>query len=114
MAISEALLSEKNNIQEYQQTLDMGEITQFTNVMAARADHLYRHKLWHALEDWENHTNEWKTSPFGKVDIAEISNLSDAFTKTAVQCERNLPGASSAVAELKRLVADFREAMPIV
>jgi dynein heavy chain len=36
------------------------------------------------------------------------------ITKIVMQCERNLPEGSSAVAYLKKLVFDFKEAMPIV
>lgn len=36
------------------------------------------------------------------------------YTKTVIQCERNLPPGSTAVAYLKTLVFDFRETMPIV
>lgn len=36
------------------------------------------------------------------------------YTKTVIQCERNLPVTSTAVAKLKSLVFDFRETMPIV
>ena len=84
------------------------------NVDDAKRLHLYRFKLWHALEDWQNYTESWISQPFNAINIKEISALAESFTKTAVMCERNLPGDSSAVKELKMLVASFRETMPIV
>jgi hypothetical protein len=55
----------------------MGEITQFMNVDEANMSHRYRHKLWHALEDWQNYTKKWQSNPFHAVDIQEITTLSE-------------------------------------
>lgn len=60
-------------------------------------------------------TEKWKTSPFESIEVSEISEKADHFTKTVIQCERNIqPEGNSAVAMLKKLVFDFRETMPIV
>ena len=43
-----------------------------------------------------------------------IQAESAKHAKTVLVCERNLPGGSTAVACLKKLVFDFKETMPIV
>ena len=111
---TQQLLKKKSSIQEYQLTLDMGEICQFQDVEEARKNHVYRHKLWSALKDWQDYTDRWQVEPFEDIDIKQISQLSEQFTKISIQCERNLPAHSTAVKTLKKIVGDFRETMPIV
>lgn len=108
------LKKSKGDIQEYQQTLDMGTINQFGNVDEAKRNHEFRYKLWHALRDWMEYTNGWMSDIFEKIDTHAIKLLSDKYTKISLQCERNLPAGSSAVTGLKKLVSDFRETMPVV
>ena len=107
-------MGRQKSIQEYQRTLDMGEITQFHDVEEAKRKHIYRAKLWRALNDWTNLIRKWETATFEDIDVEKISHIADKFTKTTVQCERNLPTTSTAVAHLKKLVFDFKETMPIV
>lgn len=92
----------------------MGEITQFHDVEEAKRKHIYRAKLWRALNDWTNLMHKWVTANFDDIDVEKISHIAEKFTKTTVQCERNLPTTSTAVKHLKKLVFDFKETMPIV
>jgi hypothetical protein len=92
----------------------MGAPTQFFNVDEVKKDHMYRYKLWHALDDWIRYTNDWMNDDFKNIDTKAISALAEKFTKISRECERNLPHDSSAVQGLKKLVGDFRETMPIV
>ena len=108
------LVSKRESIQEYQRTLDMGEISQFNDVEEAKRKHIYRAKLWRALNDWTNMIRRGETAAFDDIDVEQISATSDKFSKTAIQCERNLDPTSTAVQKLKKLVFDFKETMPIV
>ena len=110
-----ALLTQKaRDITEFQQTLEL-DVSTFDYVDSARSEMLYRLKLWRALHEWGDVLVEkWKTAPFEQVDVSEITVNAENYTKIALQCERNLPEGSTAVARLKQLVFDFRETMPIV
>ena len=44
----------------------------------------------------------------------DILEQATQITKIVLQCERNLPENSKAVQYLKKMVFDFKEAMPIV
>jgi hypothetical protein len=91
------------------------DITSFGYVDDAKAAMIYRAKLWKSLHEWGVVlVNKWKTAPFDQVDVLEITTKAEQYTKIALQCERNLPAGSTAVARLKQLVFDFRETMPIV
>ena len=91
------------------------DVSKFDLVEEVRVAMLYRVKLWKSLDEWGNVLVEkWRTAPFEHVDVGEITQKSEYYTKVALQCERNLPVGSSAVAKLKQLVFDFRETMPIV
>lgn len=112
--VCEQLYQKAKDIHEFQKTLDM-DVSKFDQVEEVRVGMMYRAKLWKALDEWGNVLVEkWRTAPFEQVDVSEISQKSEYYTKVALQCERNLPQGSTAVARLKQLVFDFRETMPIV
>jgi len=92
----------------------MDEITPFENIDEAKQNHVYRARLWKALSEWTILIKQWETDKFENIEVDEISRIAESYTKTVIQCERNLPANSSAVKELKKLVFDFKETMPIV
>lgn len=57
----------------------------------------FRSKLWRALHESKNHIEEWEAVKFINIDVNDITNKSEYYTKIAMQCERNLPKGSSAV-----------------
>lgn len=61
------LVKRKELIQEYQKTLDMGDITMFSNVEDARLAHKYRHQMWHALNNWADMKQKWETDSFQNI-----------------------------------------------
>lgn len=78
------------------------DITSLSYVDEARQSMLYRAKLWRSLHEWGVVlVTKWKTAPFEQVDVQEISQKAEQYTKIALQCERNLPADSTAVARLK-------------
>ena len=88
--------------------------TNFDDVEELRQAMLTRKKMWTHLHEWRQLTKEWQTSAFESIDVGTIQTKADYFTKISVQCERKLPDNCTAVKELKKLVFDFRETMPIV
>lgn len=93
-----ATLTQKSkDINEFQKTLDM-DVSAFGYVEDTRVAMQYRSKLWRSLHEWGNVLVEkWRTAPFEKVDVSEITQKSEFYTKIALQCERNLPSNSTAV-----------------
>ena len=50
------------------------EVSPFEDVEEVRVAMLYRLKLWRALHEWGVVLVEkWKTAPFEKVDVSEIT-----------------------------------------
>jgi hypothetical protein len=78
------IVKKKENIQEYQKTLDMGQIEQFNNVEEARQAMSYRIRLWRALIEWKACINRWETDPFEDIEVEEITTKSDKLTKTVI------------------------------
>jgi dynein heavy chain, axonemal len=108
------LVEKSKKIQEFQKTLDM-DVSGFDYVEESKQNMNYRARLWRALNEWQELIDSWKNSPFELIEVSEISIKADLYTKTVIQCERNIqPEGSSAVVRLKKLVFDFRETMPIV
>ena len=108
------ILDKKKKIQIYQKTMDMGHIEPFTNVEETKVLLNHRAKLWNSIKVWTENVRIWQTSRFEDVDIDRIREESALHAKIVLQCERNLPPGSSAVAFLKKLVFDFKETVPIV
>lgn len=68
------------------------DVSAFDDVEQVRQGMLYRVKLWKSLDEWGNVlVAKWRTAPFEKVDVSEITQKSEYYTKVALQCERNLP-----------------------
>jgi dynein heavy chain len=72
-----------------------------------------KQKLWKGLDTWQNLTTEWKDMPFKDVDAQEMGKQVTIHSKIASQAIRNLPG-NMAAPLLKRKVADFEGALPVV
>ena len=70
--VCDQILEKRDSIQEYQRTLDMGEITQFLDVEEAKRKYTYRAKLWKALNDWTNLTRKWEVACFEDIDVDNI------------------------------------------
>ena len=71
--ICKQIKNKKDRIQNYQRRLDMGEITAFEKVEIAQHNHLYRSKLWRALDEWTGLVSKWENTIFDKIDVATIS-----------------------------------------
>lgn len=104
----------KQKIQDYQKTLDMGEIVKFENVETALQTQKYRKMLWHSIRNWTSKVAQWETENFDNIDVDLISLEAERYTKTVIQCERELPTDSSALIFLKQRVTEFKDTMPIV
>jgi hypothetical protein len=71
--ICSVLTQKSKDINEFQKTLDM-DVSAFDDVENVRLGMLYRVKLWKSLDEWGNVLVEkWRTAPFEKVDVSEIT-----------------------------------------
>lgn len=62
--ICKQIKQKKDRIQNYQRKLDMGEITAFEMVEQAQHNHLYRSRLWRALDEWTGLVAKWESTIF--------------------------------------------------
>jgi hypothetical protein len=62
--ICKQIKHKKDRIQNYQRKLDMGEITPFEIVEQAQHNHLYRLRLWRALDEWTGLVARWESTIF--------------------------------------------------
>ena len=130
----DALQEDKENIQDYQRTLEMETVDQFSEVEVAKQLTEVRQKLWKSLRSWARSTAAWRAMPFATLDsvaIEDIGKACAAMAKTALQCERGMaqnldedqpPSEKArhpelwelAVVRLKKIVWEFRDTMPVV
>ncbi len=97
----------------FQFTLELQQ-TPFFNVEEARTQLKVRHALWNSLKNWGELVEKWNKMPFDVIDVQDISEVSERYSKTVSSCEITLPEGATAVQELKKLVFRFKETMPIV
>jgi hypothetical protein len=103
--------SRKYNIS--QECLDLLP-TSFTKVEDAKIEIQIRGDLWRALHDWKELVEQWINNVFCEIDTDQITTQADFYTRIVTKSENYLPRGSSSVQELKDLVFEFKETMPIV
>ena len=67
--LCKSILLKRANIQKYQRTLEMPEVTQFQNAEQAKHEHTYRLKLWSALNEWQQLVVSWENTVFNDIDV---------------------------------------------
>ena len=99
----------------YQVTLELQE-TEFHNVEEARIQLNVRKDLWHSLKNWGDLVEKWNKMPFNIIDVHQISDVSEKYSKIVSKCELTFTDVqdASAVKTLKKMVYEFKETMPIV
>jgi dynein heavy chain len=103
----------KNALNQKHQQLLKQVVTEVEELDEVTADLNLKQDLWKGLEAWESMTTEWKDMPFGNVDAQEMGKEVIRHGKIASRAIRNLPG-NMAAPLLKRKVADFEGALPVV
>jgi len=69
--------------------------------------------LWKSKEEWERLSEEWMNLPFQNIDAKVLEEKANLYAKNVNRCDKNLPD-SQVIKDLKRVVYDFRDTMPIV
>ena len=75
-----------------------------------------RKDLWHSLKNWGDLVEKWNKMSFNIIDVQQISEVSEKYSKTVSKCELTFTDVedASAVRTLKKMVFKFKETMPIV
>ena len=61
------------------------DVSPFGYVEETKVAMQYRSKLWRSLHEWGNVLVEkWRTAPFERVDVSEITQKSEFYTKVAL------------------------------
>jgi dynein heavy chain len=103
--------SEKYRV--YEEVLQVQEYANFASIDDLRNDLNLRMLLWRSKEEWERISVEWMNLPFKDVDAKELGEKANLYAKNVYRCEKNLPD-SGVISELKKVVYDFRDTMPVV
>lgn len=59
--------------------------------MDLRASLNYRIEMWKGLRDWIELTKKWLGEKFEEIDVEEIKQTSEKYTKTVNKCSKKLP-----------------------
>ncbi|KAF0719522.1 Aste57867_966 [Aphanomyces stellatus] len=96
----------------FQKTLGLVQ-SSFGEMELLRADLETKVQLWQTTKDWTMQSDAWRDATFADANVASIDEKVTVFFKTALTCERSLPG-NSVVHALKEAVESFKETLPIV
>lgn len=47
--------------------------------------------MWRSLNEWQTKTEDWYKAEFNEIDVEQISNLAERYSKTSSRVEKNLP-----------------------
>ena len=87
--------------------------TIFSNIDELKEQLEARWTLWHSLQEWKDLKEHYEKQLWNDIDDDEIKKNADSYQKTTNRLIRVLP-SNPIVEELKFLVEQFKEAMPIV
>lgn len=96
----------------YEHTLGL-PISRFEDLEILLQDANLRYLMWKSLKEWKELISSWVDGKFSEINTEEIKTKAEFYSKIMNRCDKKLP-ANVILTELKKLVTDFRNTMPIV
>ncbi|KAL4487471.1 hypothetical protein ABPG72_006991 [Tetrahymena utriculariae] len=96
----------------YEHTLGL-PISRFEDLEMLLQDANLRYLMWKSLKEWKELILGWVDGKFKDINTEEIKNKAEYYSKIVARCDKKLP-QNAILTELKKLVTDFRNTMPIV
>lgn len=97
---------------QYEIVLNIPE-TRFENLEDLRANLNTRLDLWKGIRDWEIQSERWMRSIFDEINVEQIKQYCDKYSRIISKCTKKLP-ANPVLDKFKRLLTTFKDAMPVV
>jgi len=69
--------------------------------------------MWKSFKEWKDLTEDWFECKFTDINVQEIKQKGDHYSKIVARCSKNMP-ANSVLEKLKDLIHEFKETMPVV
>ena len=69
--------------------------------------------MWKSLKEWMQLTEEWTETKFNDINVQEIKQIGEHYNKIVARCSKNMP-SNPVLEELKSLIYEFKETMPVV
>ena len=69
--------------------------------------------MWRGLRDWIDLTSKWMNMKFEEINVEEIKQISEKYTKVVNKCSKRL-AANPILEKLKTLLKTFKDTMPVV
>lgn len=69
--------------------------------------------MWESLTEWKSQTQNWQGTSFSLIEAEEITSKAEYFTNIVRKAAKKLP-SNGVLDELKSLVYDFKDTMPVV
>ena len=97
----------------FEETLQVQPYSDFSVIDDLRNEINLRLLLWKSKDEWSSLTQEYLALPFKQINAKEISQKAEYYTKAVYRIEKNLP-ENDVIHELKKMVYDFKDTMPVV
>ncbi|KAL8568337.1 Dynein heavy chain 6, axonemal [Nucella lapillus] len=89
------------------------EVTKFDALEEAHAELKLKDLLWKAIDEWDNHLQDWTSAKFNNLDPEEMNQTTMKYAKNVMQLEKGLP-PNGVVPLLKDKVDQMRDRLPVI
>lgn len=69
--------------------------------------------MWKGLRDWQIQSEKWMKSVFDEINVEEIKQYSDKYSRIISKCTKKLP-SNPVLESFKKLLSTFKDSMPVV
>jgi len=103
---------EARRIGKFQNIFKM-QVSEFEDLKEVVEDVALKCSLWEGGREWDGYVDTWATSLFDQIDIAEMEEKVQRFSKMTFKLERGLP-RNKVVPRFKDKVDDYKNLLPVI
>ena len=107
------LKSEATKLNSYEEVLSLSK-TKFSNIGSLTEDLSTKLLLWTASRDWEKYLETWNTSEFKKIDVENVQQIAEKFSKHVTKCKKKIPLSNQKLAKLDINIKNFSSVLPVI
>ena len=97
---------------DYQRLFNMPP-DEFSNLALTEKECKARYDVWRSMREWEEHAKTWTTGSVIALEIAQVADTVDSYTKTTYKMSK-ANRDDSVVFRLKNAIEDFKPNMPLI
>ena len=109
---AETQQAEAKRIGKFQEIFKM-PVSEFEDLKEVVDDIALKRSLWEGGKEWDGYVDSWAQSLFDQIDISEMEEKVQRFSKMTFKLERGLP-RNKVVPAFKDKVDDYKNLLPVI